>query len=69
MNILAIDTSSEYLSLALQKGLRQQHILEKVGKMDLFIDDFLEESVIKFDKRSRNGTSKKAAFIKVLWMD
>lgn len=31
MNILAIDTSSEYLSLALQKGLRQQHILEKVG--------------------------------------
>ena len=52
MNVLAIDTSSEYLSLALQTGSSQFHILEKVGnKQSNYIlpkiEDLLKQNNLK----------------------
>ncbi len=52
MNILAIDTSSDYLSLGLQSGSKQCHILEKVGnkQSELIlpqINDLLRQNNIK----------------------
>jgi tRNA threonylcarbamoyladenosine biosynthesis protein TsaB len=44
MNILAIDTSSEYLSLALQSNSKESHILEKIGSRHTeFILDKIHE--------------------------